>query len=251
MMKFQKDKLEIEVYDNREMVGAAAGKDIVQLINTLLEKQAEVTIIFAAAPSQREVLKYLRETKAVDWSRVNAMHMDEYHTLDNNHSAKFGNLLYRELFSKIHFNNVYYLKENDETREEIISKYHHLLNKNKVDIVICGAGENGHIAFNDPHVARFDDKELIKEILLDETCRIQQVNDGCFASLDEVPKRAITLTIPALMNTAYIFCVVPGKLKHQAIQKLLEGEVTEDVPVSIIRTHDHATLYLDRDSYRG
>lgn len=250
-MKFLKDKLAVEVYENRELLGKAAGKDIVNLINTLLEKQEEVNIIFAAAPSQIDVFTYLKETNKVDWSRVNAMHMDEYHTLDNSHSAKFGNLLYRELFSKINLKSIYYLKENDETREEVIEKYQHILRNNKVDIVICGVGENGHIAFNDPHVAKFDDEELIKEILLDEACRIQQVNDGCFTSLDEVPKKAITLTIPALMSATQIFCIVPGKLKHQAIKKLLNGEVIEDIPVSIIRTHDHAKLYLDTDSYTG
>lgn len=250
-MKFQKDKLVVEVYGNRELMGKAAGKDIADSIKNLLKKQEEVNIIFAAAPSQTDVFKYLKETDDVDWSRVNAMHMDEYHTLDNNHSAKFANFLERELFSNINLKNIYYLKERDETKEEIIAKYQKLLKNNKIDIVICGAGENGHIAFNDPHVANFQDKELIKEITLDEACRIQQVNDGCFSSLDEVPKQAITLTIPALMSANQIFCIVPGKLKHQAINKLLKGEITEEVPVSIIRTHNQAKLYLDQDSYIG
>lgn len=250
-MKFQKDKLVVEVYGNRELMGKAAGKDIADSIKNLLKKQEEVNIIFAAAPSQSDVFKYLRENEDVDWSRVNAMHMDEYHTLDNNHSAKFANFLERELFSNINLKNIYYLKERDETKEEIIAKYQKLLKNNKIDIVICGAGENGHIAFNDPHVANFQDEELIKEITLDEACRIQQVNDGCFSSLDEVPKQAITLTIPALMSANQIFCIVPGKLKHQAINKLLKGEITEEVPVSIIRTHNQAKLYLDQDSYIG
>lgn len=250
-MKFQKDKLVVEVYGNRELMGKAAGKDIADSIKNLLKKQEEVNIIFAAAPSQSDVFKYLRENEDVDWSRVNAMHMDEYHTLDNNHSAKFANFLERELFSNINLKNIYYLKERDETKEEIIAKYQKLLKNNKIDIVICGAGENGHIAFNDPHVANFQDEELIKEITLDEACRIQQVNDGCFSSLDEVPKQAITLTIPALMSANQIFCIVPGKLKHQAINKLLKGEITEEVPVSIIRSHNQAKLYLDQDSYIG
>ena len=111
-----------------------------------------------------------------------------------------------------------------------------------------GIGENGHIAFNDPHVAHFDDERLVKKVELDAKCRQQQVNDGCFAAFDDVPTHALTLTIPALMIPEYIFCIVPAPTKADAVKNTCQGIITEQVPATILRLHEKSELYLDKDS---
>ena len=242
------DQLNLKVFKTNEEMGSNAGRDIEKYINELLQLKDEINIVFAAAPSQSSTLSYLRKAH-IDWSKINALHLDEYHTIDHNHSAKFSNFLDRELFNHVNFKNIYYLNTGDESKADIITRYSNLFNHHTIDIVVCGVGENGHIAFNDPHVADFNDPEIIKEVELDEACRIQQVNDGCFPSLDEVPKVAITLTIPAIMSGNKIFCIVPGKQKQQAIEKMLNEEITEQLPASILRKHSNCTLYLDVDSY--
>ncbi|MEE1043435.1 MAG: 6-phosphogluconolactonase, partial [Clostridia bacterium] len=123
-----------------------------------------------------------------------------------------------------------------------------LLKENPVDIVCMGIGENGHIAFNDPHVADFNDPKLVKYVELDEMCRNQQVNDGCFAKIDDVPKYAMTLTIPALVSAKYNFCIVPAPTKAQAVKNTVCGEISEKCPASILRRKDNAILYCDADS---
>ena len=122
------------------------------------------------------------------------------------------------------------------------------MKKYPADIVVMGIGENGHIAFNDPHVARFDDPETVKTVELDQVCRMQQVHDGCFKSLDEVPRTALTLTIPALTAPERVFCVVPASAKARAVRDTVLGPISESCPASILRRHNNATLYLDRDS---
>ena len=127
-------------------------------------------------------------------------------------------------------------------------RYSELLKKYPVDIVCMGIGENGHIAFNDPHVAEFNDSKLVKPVELDEVCRMQQVNDGCFAKLDDVPKTALTLTISALMRADYHFCVVPAKTKAWAVNRTINGEISEECPATILRTKEECYLYCDADS---
>ena len=132
--------------------------------------------------------------------------------------------------------------------KEEAKRYTELLKNNPVDIVCMGIGENGHIAFNDPHEAKFDDLEMVKVVTLDDVCRMQQVNDGCFEKIDDVPKYALTLTIPTLMSAKYNFCVVPAKTKAEAVKKTVFGEVSEECPASILRTKDNSILYCDSDS---
>jgi glucosamine-6-phosphate deaminase len=127
-------------------------------------------------------------------------------------------------------------------------RYGELLMRYPVDVVFMGIGENTHIAFNDPHVARFDDPRIVKVVDLDEACRQQQVNDGCFKTLGDVPRNALTLTIPALMKADHIFCMVPGKTKAQAVYHTLNSEISERFPSTILRTHPSAILFIDKDS---
>lgn len=242
------DELKVEIFESRSLMGAAAAGDVCDRIKELLREREFVNIIFAAAPSQNEFLEALSNSKDVDWSRVNAFHMDEYIGLGAEHPERFGNFLKRKIFDRIPFRDVYFLNNNGLEPEAEAQRYAAILEQNPADIVCMGIGENSHVAFNDPHVADFDDDFLVKIVKLDEVSRLQQVHDACFASLDEVPASAITLTVPALFNACFIYCIVPGKNKAAAVLNTLQQEVNEKFPSTIIRKHSHATLYLDRES---
>ena len=244
---FKADKLSVNIYDTRKNMGAAAAADIAACIKELLGRKSEIYMIFAAAPSQNEMLEALIADKEIEWNRVHALHMDEYVNLPSDAPQGFGNFLRRAIFDRVPFASVN-LIGTDADSEATCRRYDALLAANKVDIVCMGIGENGHIAFNDPHVADFNDPCRIKKVDLDQKCRQQQVNDGCFASLDQVPTHALTLTVPTLYNVENIFCVVPAATKAEAVRNTVNGPVSEKCPASILRTHDNAILYTDNDS---
>lgn len=232
----------------RKALGEESARDAASAINTLLAEKDEINIIFAAAPSQCDFLECFCARKDVDFSRINAFHMDEYIGLGEDAPQGFGNFLNRFLFSKVGFKSVHYLLRGNTKPEDAAEKYTALLKKYPADIVCMGIGENGHIAFNDPAFAEFYDKKLVKIVELDNICRTQQVNDKCFDKLADVPTHALTLTIPALTAAKYHFCMVPTKFKAQAVKNTLCGEITEKCPASILRTCENTVLYLDSDS---
>lgn len=246
MKDLKKDKLFVKVYDTRAEMGECAAKDIAQKIRELLNEKQEINMIFAAAPSQNEMLDALIKEE-VDWKRINAFHMDEYVGLDDDAPQKFGNFLKEHIFDRVDFKTVNLIGGANE--KEDMEKYSALLESNHIDIVCMGIGENGHIAFNDPPVADFCDKKLIKKVELDEICRQQQVNDKCFDKIDDVPKYALTLTVPTLFNADYLFCVVPGKTKSKAVYATLNNTISEVCPATILRRHSNAVLYCDSDSF--
>lgn len=248
MSEFVKDKLRVNIFSTRTEMGMAAARDAVKCIQDLLSKQEEVNIVFAAAPSQNDFLLALKQAKEIDWTRVNAFHMDEYIGLPEDAPQGFGNFLKSAIFNHLPFSHVFFLYDSTTSTQDNISRYEAKLKKHPIDIVFMGIGENGHIAFNDPHVAFFNDPMLVKPVDLDLACRIQQVNDGCFSSLEKVPTHAVTLTIPALMRGKHLFCMVPTIRKAQAVKDCIEGEISERCPASILRTHASARLYLDVDS---
>lgn len=246
-MKFKKDNLTVNVFETRREMGEAAAADIVSAIRALLAQKAEINMIFAAAPSQNDVLKSLVESD-VEWNRINAFHMDEYIGLDKTAPQGFGNFLVEHIFGQVPFKSVNLIDCSAADPEAECARYEALLAENPADMIIMGIGENGHIAFNDPWVADFHDTKKVKTVLLDEVCRQQQVNDGCFAALSQVPKKAITLTCPVFIEAPQLFCIVPAKTKAQAVKKTLQGEISEECPATILREHDSAVLYLDGDS---
>lgn len=248
MKTFQKDKLTVEIYENRTLMGEAAARDIKAKIAELLSKKQEINMIFAAAPSQNDVLKSLVEDKEIEWNRVNAYHMDEYIGLDMDASQGFGNFLKAHIFGLVPFKSVNYIDIMTKNPDVEAERYGKLLQENPTDIVIMGIGENGHIAFNDPPVADFKDEKWVKPVKLDKICRQQQVNDGCFESIDKIPTHAMTLTVPTLVKAPYLFCIVPAPTKAKAVYETLNGSVDEHCPASILRTHDNAKLYLDNES---
>lgn len=241
------ENLKVYVFENRKEMGKAAAKKAARIINEAIAKKGEANVIFAAAPSQNDLLEALME-EDVDWTKVNAFHQDEYLGLDPAHPAGFGNYLRRHIFDKLPFKSTNFLFCEPDKAEEKCEEYAELLNKFPPDLIFLGVGENGHIAFNDPQVADFNDPKDIKIVELDQVCRNQQVNDGCFEHIDQVPTHAITLTLPAIMRIPHAITVVPTSRKAKAINRALNGEISEECPASILRRHASAELYLDKDS---
>ena len=244
----QVDKLNVKVYQTREEMGKAAAEEAAAAIRAAIAAKGEINMIFAAAPSQNEFLAHLIADKSIDFTKINAFHMDEYIGLPADAPQGFGNFLRERLFERVPFKTVNTIDSTAADPEAECRRYAALLQAHPCDIVCMGIGENGHIAFNDPHVADFGDKAAVKVVALDETCRQQQVNDGCFAGLDDVPTHALTLTIPTLTAPEAVFCIVPAKTKANAVYAALRGGITEACPASILRRHANATLYCDADS---
>lgn len=245
---FVVDRLRVEVHQNRRVMGAAACAAVADRLRRLLALQASVRIVFAAAPSQNEFLAALTEAPGIDWSRIEAFHMDEYLGLPGESPQSFGAYLRDHIFAPVKPGIVHYLNGNARSPVEECHRYARLLRERPVDIVCMGIGENGHIAFNDPPVADFADPETVKVVTLEERCRLQQVHDGCFKNLDAVPTRALSLTVPALMSGRAIYCLVPGQTKSEAVLRTLRNEISTACPATILRTHTRAELYLDPDS---
>lgn len=247
LKEFNAGKMLVRIFKTRDELGLMAAADAVSALKNVINEKGECNVIFAAAPSQNEFLNVLCKSD-VDWSKVNAFHMDEYIGLGISAPQAFSNFLKNAIFEKLQFKSVNYINGNAENISEEIIRYSKMLQDNPVDIVFMGIGENGHIAFNDPHVAHFDDTVLMRVVELDEKCRRQQVNDGCFKSIEEVPKNALTLTVPALMAAKSVFCMVPATTKAEAVKQTVYGEIRETLPASILRTHSSAILYVDSDS---
>ncbi len=248
MQSLQAGKLRVEVYPDRKKLGEAAAEALESFVCRRLQQKARLRMVFASAPSQNEFIDALVQRTAVDWSRIEVFHMDEYIGLPEDAPQLFSRYLVDSLFDRVKPAAVHLIDSTNEVGQEC-RRYKELLQQEPIDAVCLGIGENGHIAFNDPAVADFHDPALVKQVELDEVCRQQQVNDGCFPSLEAVPTQAITLTIPALFSGDALFCMVPGRTKRQAVTDTLTGSISEACPASILREHDNCRLYLDTESY--
>jgi len=242
------EHLNVQVYPDRRSLGAAAASQAAAAIRKQLGEQEGLVMVFAAAPSQNEFLETLIREEGIEWQRITAFHMDEYIGLPADAPQSFGSFLTERLFGKLPFAAVHRIDSAGDIAAEC-ARYEALLRANPVDIVCLGIGENGHIAFNDPPVADFEDQAWVKPVELDDACRTQQVNDGCFPTFDDVPTHALTLTIPALVSGKQLFCMVPGPTKREAVRRTLSEAVSTACPATILRRHPACTLYVDSDSY--
>ena len=245
MREFKKDKLTVRVLPSRAEMGRVAAQDIRDRILALLAEKGEINMIFAAAPSQNDVLKSLAACADIPWGRINAFHMDEYIGLDRSAPQGFGNFLMAHIFGLVPFRSVNLIDCSAKDPEAESERYAGLLKGHPTDIVVMGIGENGHIAFNDPPVADFGDPRWVKPVKLDDVCRQQQVNDGCFAKFDDVPECAMTLTCPTLVRATWKFCVVPASTKAEAVRRMLTWDVGEKCPATLLRRSENAVLYLE------
>ena len=239
--------LRIRSFADRAAMGTAAAADIAGALRDTLAAQPGARMVFAAAPSQAETLAALAAAPGIDWPRVTAFHMDEYIGLPDDAPERFATWLQAHMFGRVPFGAVHPIAPGPDPAAEA-ARYAALLSEAPIDIVVLGVGVNGHLAFNDPPVADFDDPLDVKIVDLDADCRQQQVDDACFAHLADVPARALTLTIPRLLRSGRMFCVVPGRAKRAAITSMLHGPVATACPASILRAQAHCTLYLDAEA---
>lgn len=238
-------KLEIKIYKSRREMGAGAARHGVERARQVIAEKGQVNIIFAAAPSQFELYESLLASD-LDFGKVNAFHMDEYLGLPADAPQGFGNLLKTHLFSKRTFGSVHYINGQTHDPEEECRRYEELLLQFPPDIIFHGIGENGHLAFNDPPSADFSDQRTVKIVAMDEICRNQQVHDGCFSEISQVPEKAITLTIPILTGRdTYLVVTVPGPSKVLAVRRTVKEEISTACPATILRQHPHAAMFLD------
>ncbi|MFD2115385.1 glucosamine-6-phosphate deaminase [Paenibacillus yanchengensis] len=248
MKQVVRDRLKCHVYETRDEMGKQAALIAAQQLKAVLAKQEEARVIFACAPSQNETLHYLTMEEGIDWSRVVGFHMDEYIGLSLNSDQWFNIYLQKHLLQKVQLKQFHFI-DGTVDPETMIENYTKLLGEKPIDLVCLGIGENGHIAFNDPPVADFDDPHLIKKVALDPFSRQQQVNDGCFATLDEVPTHALSLTIPALMRAKRMVCSVPGPTKAMAVRHTLFDPITVACPATVMRRHEQAYLFVDKAAF--
>lgn len=242
------DQLPVRVYASNEAMGQAAAVEAAAVIQRAIAQRGAANVILATGNSQLTFLRSLRENQDIAWNRVRVFHMDEYVGIDPRHPASFPLFLQREFLDYVDVGAFFPVVAPVEDTEAACRAYESLLRHHPADLCACGIGENGHLAFNDPPYADFDDPVWVKVVQLDQRSRRQQVGEGHFATLDEVPTHAVTLTIPALLAAGTVLCIVPEARKAEAVQASLRGPITEDCPASLLRTQPHAQLFLDSDS---
>ncbi len=238
----------VSIFQTNEALGMAAAEEATHILQQSICEKGEANVILATGNSQLTFLKSLG-TAPIEWSKINIFHMDEYIGLDPTHPASFPFFLRQHILNYIQPKTFFPVPPSSlQNAENVCRDYERLLFSHPADLCVMGIGENGHIAFNDPPFADFKDPRRVKIIKLAEASRWQQVGEGHFSSIDEVPTYAITLTIPALLAASHILALVPEERKSEAVYRSLTGPITEKCPGSILRTLHHAHLYLDTDS---
>lgn len=238
------DSLRIKIFENSDALGKVASMSVAQKLNEVIGKNGHANLILATGASQFSFLEHLRK-ETIDWEKITVFHLDEYLGIPESHPASFRKYLKERILEKVQAGQVHYLEGDASDVIAEASRYEALLKNHPIDLACIGIGENGHIAFNDPPVADFNDPRLVKVVVLDQACRLQQLGEGWFPSLEEVPTHALSLTIPAIMSCATISCVVPDERKARAVYETVRGEISTACPASILRRHPDAVLYLD------
>lgn len=248
LIEFRIDSLFVEVYEDRKAMGRGAAHAAATKLKELAAKREEVSLLFATGDSQKETLRALVAARGLPWEKVAAFQMDEYVGVSDQHPASLRKYLTERLATKVPLKKYWRLEGDQPNPQKICDDYVAMLREHAPQLCLLGIGENGHLAFNDPAVADFNDPVDAKIVEIDQVSRQQQVNEGWFNSKEEVPGRAITLTMPALLRVPNLILSVPGERKAQIVKRTLHDEITTAVPATILRRHPHATLYLDRAS---
>lgn len=247
MSTFSADALTVVTSPTRAEMGRRAGEHAAHVIEQAITEHGEARIILASAPSQNETLATLL-AHPIEWSKVTIFHMDEYLGLPESHPQTFRAYQRDHVLSRARGATFHGIAGEASDSGAECARYGRLLAEGPIHLCCLGIGENGHLAFNDPPVADFADRASVKVVELDQPCRQQQVNDGCFPSLADVPTHALTLTIPALMHAEVLVCSVPGPRKAEAVRSTVRGPIATSCPASVLRRHSSATLYLDEAS---
>ena len=243
---YRKEKLTVRIYKDGDDLGKAAADLGESLINEAIAQRGEAVIVLATGASQFKLLDSL-VARAIDWTRVTAFHLDEYIGISPDHPASFRKYLCDRVFNRVKLGQYHLILGDSDNPQDECERLGTVFDRHSIDVAFIGIGENGHIAFNDPP-ANFNDTTSFKVVQLDEMCRHQQLNEGWFETIDQVPRFAITMTIPAAMRSRAIICTVPDARKAKAVRDTLTLPVSPNVPASILRTHERATLLLDQQA---
>jgi glucosamine-6-phosphate deaminase len=245
MRSLQVDCLKVESYDSTEAMGRAAAESAAGSLRYLAARNDTVAVIFATGASQMATLDALTSIPGLPWEKFVGFHMDEYLGITDDHPASFRRYLRERLTSKVRMREFYGVDGTSNNVEETCRKYAGLLRHHNPQLCLLGIGENGHLAFNDPAEADFEDPLDLKIVSLDTECRQQQVNEGWFPNLAAVPTQAITLTIPTLFRVPRLIASVPGERKAHVVHRTLTEEISTRCPATIMRKHPNTTVYLD------
>ena len=248
MIRLRHERLVTNVLPDRAAMGAAAADHAADRLRSVLSTAPEARVIFAAAASQTEFLDALVEAADIDWSRVVAFHLDEYVGLPVGDEQSFGEWLQRRIWSRVRPGKIEKIDGGAaafDGPDVESARYGRLLSDGGIDLALIGVGENGHLAFNDPHVADFDDPEVVKSVEIDDMSRRQQVRDGAFSSVDAVPRLALTVTMSTILASRSISVVVPGAHKAPAVARMLQGPIETACPASGLRRHPDVAMFVD------
>lgn len=238
----------VRIYLSAQAIGAAAATDAARIIADAVRDHGRARIIVATGNSQLELINALVATPGVPWKSVEVFHLDEYVRMRRTHPSSFRYWIKKRIEDTVHPGIIRYIEGDAPDIAAELDHYAQLLNEAPIDLAFVGFGENGHIAFNDPHVADFNDPLTIKPVMIDEASQRQQAGEGHFESPEAVPREAVTVTCSALLRARAWICSVPERRKAEAVRNALEGPITTACPASIVRTHPNATVYLDRES---
>ncbi len=241
------ERMQVTIYDSNEALGAAAANDLAEILDAAIAERGEASIIVATGNSQLSFIKALRAKPGVRWDKITVFHLDEYLGISNQYSFSLQRWALDQLINVVHPDKFYGIRGDTPDIEAEMAHYAALLDAHDPIACVLGIGENGHLAFNDPP-ADFNTEKTIQIVPLAERSRQQQVGEGHFKSLDQVPQQAISLTVPALLKPQHVLAVVPESRKAPSVKAALEGPITPDCPASILRTFAHVKLYLDLDS---
>ena len=238
----------MRVHADAIALGAAAADDATGVISDAIAARGSANVMFASGNSQLTFLEDLTARADIDWSRITGFHMDEYCGIAADHPASFRRYMRERIVERVHPKEFHEIQGDASDPASECDRYAALLRAHPLDLCCLGIGENGHLAFNDPPVADFNDPDDLKVVELDAACRAQQVGEGHFPSVDAVPTHAITVTIPALLRAQAVLAIVPEARKREPVERALTGPVDTACPASILRTLPHVTMHLDQDS---
>jgi glucosamine-6-phosphate deaminase len=240
--------LKLQIYASAKAAGEAAALSTAQTLKQLEETASEIAVIFATGASQLETLHALTSMPDLPWRKVRGFHLDEYIGIDENHPASFRRYLRERLTHRVPMREFFEIDGSTPDPDHVRREYVGELSAADPQLCLLGIGENGHLAFNDPSEADFEDPEAMKVVTLDDACRQQQLSEGWFPSFEEVPHQALTLTIPTILKVPRLIVSVPGRRKAQSVRRTLEDPISTACPATILRTHPDVTLYLDEES---
>ena len=242
----KRKRVKLRVLPDKNSLASEAASQAATTIRNSIRERGRARIIAATGASQFEFLEQLTKAPQIDWQAVEMFHLDEYLGLPAAHPASFRKYLLERLINKVGIVH-YHLLNGEKNSQQVIAEVSTEIRKAPIDVAFVGIGENGHLAFNDPP-ADFETEEAYIVVELDEACRKQQLGEGWFKSLQEVPQRAISMTVRQILRSNEIICVVPDARKAQAVAKCFGGEISPLAPASILRTHANTCVYLDQDS---